>query len=482
MSPPQRRGSVRYSNRVDARFMRIQLRNGLPDLSLSWILLCILLAMLVLAGGSARADAVGQVFVRATAAIVMIAGLLLGGRPQFAPLKPVLVLLAAILVLPLLQLIPLPPSLWTALPGRSAFEAAAAVTGEAQPWRPWSIVPGATVNAAASLLVPIATLFLIAGIKPKEQLWLPGLLLGLVTIATLAGLLQFSGGGFTNVLVDAKADAVNGTFANRNHFALFLALGCLIAPVWMFPSGQRPSWRAPTGLGLILLFLLTILATGSRAGTGLGIAGLVIGVLLARRSIVRELRRYPRWVIWALVAGVLGAIAIAVLLTIAADRAVSVNRAFALDPGQDMRARGLPTVLAMVREYFPFGSGLGGFDPLFRMHEPFHLLKPTYFNHVHNDFLEILLDAGVPGVLLLIAALGWWLWASVRAWRAGSGSAGVYPKLGSALILLIILASAVDYPARTPMIMAMVAIAAAWLSNRAPETAPPALLADSPRL
>ena len=95
------------------------------------------------------------------------------------------------------------------------------------------------------------------------------------------------------------------------------------------------------------------------------------------------------------------------------------------------------------------------------MHEPFALLKPTYFNHAHNDFLEIILTAGLSGLLLLVAAIAWWLWRSVMAWRNDE----VLPKLGSAMLLLILLASVVDYPARTPIIMAMATMAAIWLGG-----------------
>ncbi len=83
----------------------------------------------------------------------------------------------------------------------------------------------------------------------------------------------------------------------------------------------------------------------------------------------------------------------------------------------------------MIRTYFPVGSGLGGFDPLFRMHEPFELLKPTYFNHAHNDWLEIALDAGGAGIALLFGSILWWGMASARAWRSADGS--VTARLGS---------------------------------------------------
>src|SRR3546814_3653142 len=103
----------------------------------------------------------------------------------------------------------------------------------------------------------------------------------------------------------------------------------------------------------------------------------------------------------------------------------------------------------MIAAYFPAGACFCGFYPIFRLHEPFQLLKPTYFNHAHNDFLEIVLDGGLPALLLMLVAIGWYGMASMRAWR-GSGRHSVLPKLGSAILFLVFVASAFDYPARTP--------------------------------
>ncbi len=380
-----------------------------------------------------------------------------------------LIFLLAAVALALAQLAPLPPDVWQALPGRAILTEAAAAGGEAQPWRPWSIVPGATANAAASLAVPFAVLVLVASLKERERLWLPGIVLGLIAASTLVGLLQFSGIGFNNLFVNDKPGQVSGTFANRNHFALFLAFGCMLAPVWAFLEGRQPNWRGPVAFGLVLMFALTILASGSRVGLAVGVLALGIGLILVRQGIRNALSRYPRWVFPALLAGIVGVIAIFVLISVAADRAVSIERALALDTGEDLRARALPTVLEMVRIYFPMGSGMGGFDPIFRIHEPFDLLALTYFNHAHNDFLEVALDAGLPGILLVLAALLWWAWASVRAWRAGSSVRYAVPKLGSAMLLLVIIASIFDYPARTPLIMAMIVVAGVWLSDRVEE-------------
>lgn len=440
------------------------------------LLLSVLLATLWLAGGASRADALGQVVVRTVAWIVLVVAILFVDRPRPgagtpALVRPVAILLAVIVALPLIQLVPLPPAIWQALPGRAMLAEAAAASGQAQPWRAMSIVPGATVNAASSLIVPVVVLLLLAAMTDEERAWLPGIVLGMIGASTAVGLLQFSGAGFNNPFINETVGQVGGTFANRNHFALFLALGCLIAPCWAVLDGRSPRWRGPVALGLVLLLVLVILATGSRAGIILGAAGLAIGLFLSRKGIRRTLRRYPRWVYPALLAGIVAVVAILVLVSVMADRAVSIDR-FLSDQGQDMRSRGLPTVLAMIGAYFPAGSGLGSFDPIFRIHEPFALLKPTYFNHAHNDFLEIILDAGIPGLAVLLAAIGWWGMASVRAWRA-AGSA-MLPCAGSAMILLVLLSSAIDYPVRTPLMMAVVTIAAVWLAGACRSSALPA--------
>jgi O-antigen ligase len=277
--------------------------------------------------------------------------------------------------------------------------------------------------------------------------------------------LQVTGAGLGNPFVNEDPGDVSGTFANRNHFALLLAIGCLLAPAWAFREGRHARWRAPVALALALVFILMILASGSRAGILVGIIALILGLLLSWRSIRRELRHAPRWALPALIAAIIGTVALFVLISVAADRAASISRALEVEVGADIRSRSLPIVLSMIQDYFPFGNGYGTFDSAFRVHEPFGLLKLTYFNHAHDDFLEVVMNGGVPGLSLLVAALAWWLLASVRAWRSGSAPQHLLPKLGSAILLLVFVASIFDYPARTPIIMSVIAIAAMWLGG-----------------
>lgn len=430
--------------------------------SIAFVTLCLLLMTLCLAGGASRGDVAGQVVVRVASFLALVVLILFGMTTTTASARPVWVLLGAAIALAAVQLVPLPTGLWSALPGRQ-FANEAVAGGAVDTWRSWSLVPGATVNALISLIAPLTILVSLRALGKDDKPWLLGLVLSLVAASMLLGLIQFSGAVIDNPLVNDTPGAVSGTFANRNHFALFLALGCLLVPVWMLRGGHRLKWRGPVGLGLMLLFMLMILATGSRAGMLVGGLAIVIAGIIAWPGLRRGLRRAPRWVLPVVFAMVIALLASFVLASVAADRAVSIQRSMAMDVEQDMRSRAFPTAWDMTRNAFPAGNGLGGFDPMFRINEPFDLLKPTYFNQAHNDFLGIVLDAGLPGLILMAAALAWWAWASVRAWRGPRDR--MLPRLGSAMILLVIIASVFDYPARTPLIMAMLVIAANWLSG-----------------
>jgi len=435
-----------------------------------YALLLVLMAVLWLAGGASRADVAGQVVTRAAATAALVFALLFGERPSFSEHRAVLLFLICAIALPVLQLIPMPPALWQALPGRDVIAHAAQLAGESQPWRPVSMVPSATVNAATSLIVPTAVLLCLSGLRATERPWLLGAVLLLITASMLVGLIQFSGSRFPQPLINYTND-VSGTFANRNHFAVYLALGCLVLPVWAFAGRRRPAWRVPVAGGLFLLLVLTILASGSRAGMVAAAIGMVVGPFMIREDLRRALHGQPRWVLPVVVATLVGVIVVFVLLSTMLGRAVSVDRLMAEDVGRDMRSRGLPTVLAMVTHYFPFGTGLGTFDPMFRLNEPFELLKLTYFNQAHDDYLGLVLDAGLPGAVAVISALIWWLWASWTVWlrsspdRSSNLGAGVATgRLGSSMLFIMFLASAVDYPVRTPLMMALATIAACWLA------------------
>ena len=108
------------------------------------------------------------------------------------------------------------------------------------------------------------------------------------------------------------------------------------------------------------------------------------------------------------------------------------------------------------------------------MDEPRSILDTTYVNHAHNDFLEVLLTAGLPALVLLAAALVLWLVATRRAFSRSAPRSNdmVYARLGAVLVVLLALASVSDYPLRVPSLACFFVIAAVWLT---PYVSKPAL-------
>src|SRR5262245_62892684 len=61
-----------------------------------------------------------------------------------------------VVLVPLVQLVPLPPRLWTALPNREPLAATFELLARELPWAPISVSPRATWLSAMSLLPPLA--------------------------------------------------------------------------------------------------------------------------------------------------------------------------------------------------------------------------------------------------------------------------------------------------------------------------------------
>jgi O-antigen ligase len=439
---------------------------------LGFWLLSAFLVLLWLAGGASRADVLGQAVTRFFAWSFLIAFVLLSPQFEWRRVKPVALIVALSVAIVALQLVPLPPALWSALPGREILVKAAEVSGQPQPWRPVSISPSASANALGSLVVPVTVLVLAANLTHALHWRMCGLILALIFLSCIPALLQVSGARFENSLINQVAGSVSGNFANRNHFALFLALGCLIAPVWGLRGGTNRR-RAIVALALVPFFLLTLLATGSRAGLALGAIALVLAIVIERAALIRRMRALDRLVRLSLLAAVALILAAPIAVSIMFGRAIAVDRALSLGANDDLRSRAIPYVLDAAGRYFPFGSGFGTFDQTYRIAEPDALLRLVYFNHAHNDWLEIVLTGGIAGAMLLGGGLVWFATATCGAWReGGSREFTTLARVGAAGLFLVMIASLVDYPARTPMVMGIVTIAAIWLhlgSQRVPK-------------
>ncbi len=126
----------------------------------------------------------------------------------------------------------------------------------------------------------------------------------------------------------------------------------------------------------------------------------------------------------------------------------------------------LGTATEALRDYLPWGSGLGTFRSIYQLYEDPAEVTSTYVSHAHNDYVELALEAGLPGVLFLLLFLGWWGRASWRAWSGADANA--YARAATIASAAILVHSLVDFPLRTATIAAVFAMCLALLVERPP--------------
>lgn len=427
----------------------------------------IFLALVAMTGGSSRFDAGSQPVVRVAAILLMMVLGLRAPARQARAIRPAFGFMAAIALAIAIQLVPLPPALWSALPGHSRYIAAAIAAGEAQPWRPINLAPDRGWNALFALLPPAAALMAASRLRMRDQSKVLLILLAIVIASAVIGLAQVSAGMDDTLRFYAAppTGSAVGLFANRNHQALLLACGFPMLALWAdHARSERLDGRIHALLaGVSLLFLLLMIpTTGSRAGLALATIALPIAAVLGWRAAGDAVRSLPAVHRRMIVGGgvLLFAAALAAALTFA--RAEAVHRLFSADPVEDARVKLLRPLLAMIREFFPLGTGFGSFDPVYRGFEPFLNLSVTFMNQAHDDYLQLILEGGLPALVLLCLFVGWWIWASWTLWRRRGEGTGM-GRLGSTILLLIMLASVTDYPIRTPLMMVIAAQSAGWM-------------------
>ena len=136
---------------------------------------------------------------------------------------------------------------------------------------------------------------------------------------------------------------------------------------------------------------------------------------------------------------------------------------------QDARATSLPDILYTLQQYWPWGSGFGTFAPVFMANEDLDLVQAAYLNHAHNDFLELLVEGGLPGVIVVATILIAIVWRFIMLVRTGPDIERAPGLAAFAMLVLLAAHSLVDYPARSDAIAAIAGVALGLLFVRLPK-------------
>ena len=422
-----------------------------------YLVLCLLL------GGSAQGVWANMLLQLLGIAILAWAALAASDEPLTRRQRWLGACIVAALGVAALQLVPLPPALWEDLGGRAAIAEGYRALGIPAPWLPISLAPYQSAATLLTLIPPLALLAAMWRLGARRR-WLAVALLAGTLLGILVGALQVSSADPETspwyFYSRTNYGVATGFFANANHMAtlLVVTLPFLSALYASVRGGNRQRATAVLVLvaGVGLVVFVGILLNRSLAAYGLTPPVLAASalILLGQRS------RWRRWTL--LLAGLLLIAAVAALAT-SSIRGSQLERdaPTSLQTRQEM----LATTAKAVGDFMPWGSGLGSFRSVYQLYEDPGRVTNTYVIHAHNDYVELALETGLPGVLLTVLFLAWWTRASWRAWSADGGP---YARAASIASAAVLVHSVVDFPLRTAAIASVFAMCLALLGERRP--------------
>jgi O-antigen ligase len=405
-----------------------------------------------------------------------------GERRANSSLKWGLAFCAALVAIPLLQLVPLPPAVWTALPNRQAVAEALELVGGDLPWMPISVSPEGTWLSAVSLIPAVAVFLNTQLLSYAERRLMSLVVLAIGVVGAFLGLLQVAQGPSSSLRFFAFTNLTEavGFFANRNHFSALLYSLILLATCWATDAvfRVRASWNrrahdataaaaVVVGVAVIIVLLSAQAMARSRAGLALTIIALIGAFALAST--------YWRMMSRGTAKLLVGAAAL-IFLVISEFTLYRIMERFATDPLADSRITFARNTLAAALEYMPFGSGMGSFVPVYGMYErPGDTMMNAFANHAHNDILEVGLEAGIFGISLMGVFALWMAKRSAEIWRSphlGPRNIDLWlARAATIIVLLLSIHSFVDYPLRTAAVQVIMAFVCGLLAPAEPETA-----------
>lgn len=424
------------------------------------------LTLCLLLGGASAAGFLANGALQLLGILCILLVVLTGSLPSLErDARHLLLLLAAAGALLVLELLPLPPFLWSILPGRDWVVEGYAAMGLDRPWLPLSLSPDGTLMTLASLIVPLAMILLIYASSGYGRFYCVFVMFAIAVLSIFLGLLQRMQGpdSLYYIYEITNRGGVVGFFANRNHLATFLLMtlpfvGALaVDPKRAARTADHDDARVGrlmiTGC-LALLFAVGVLIVSSAAGWFLLLPAIFGAAAVFVRS---EKGKVPP----ALVQTGMFVAVVCIVAAVVAPLQVSDlgEKLSGIDPQH--RNMSIRTTAAAALDYLPFGSGAQSFNLIYPHYEDAANASLEYMNHAHDDYVEVFLEHGLLGLALIGAALFFWVRQTGKQWRPGKGDP--LSRAGFVAIGMVVAHSLVDYPSRTAAIAALLAMSAALM-------------------
>lgn len=462
-------GSSEYRRKAQSKptnFAPAPGRSPLPGTAICMVIV----GLAILLGGGGTVNPQTEIILQSLTALLMVP-LVASARFQrgLGPVRaPAWLLGGLVLVVPVLQLIPLPPTIWHALPGRLIEVQSLALIQADQSWMPLSMAPARTFASLLASIFPVLLLLQVSRLSLRGRSWLcvvivvggiASLILGVLQLSHTAGLdwslySQFSEGFLV------------GFQANRNAEADVLLIGILAMGVLItsrLSDGRRHHLTLATLLLGLLVLNLGVFMTGSRTGIGLAVLAMLFLTAMLWPTLGKRVSVLP------VLAGCSGLVLMGgMLLQLQSVQKVVARFALAKEARWDLWA----DTWYSIGQVWPLGSGIGTIVPMLEAAERLDVVDPTRPVRAHNDWLEWTLEAGMPGLVVLALVILIILVLVVRAFIAGRQS-GINPSrraqtlFACGLLTIEVLHAIVDYPLRSMSLAMLVAVGVAFLMEPA---------------
>lgn len=264
-----------------------------------------------------------------------------------------------------------------------------------------------------------------------------------------------------------------GTFVNRNHFANYLTLclacgtGLLLAELY---SQKSHNWRE-RGRRIIKTML------GNKAKVRISLAIMVIALVLSHSRMGNTAFFFSLagcGFLWLLLTKRMTRNAIFLLCSLIVIDLLIVGAWFGMDKvkerlegtgfSHETRDEVIRDTLPIIGDYWLTGTGAGSFYGIFPSYRQSDIRG--YYDHTHNDYLQLLVEHGVIGAGILIFIVISSLWQAIQAARTRRSN--TYKGLAFAPIMAtaaLLMHSLTDFNLQIPANAAtyIVLLAMAWL-------------------
>ena len=248
---------------------------------------------------------------------------------------------------------------------------------------------------------------------PARILWLAGVCVGVGIAQTIFGAINYYSGEavFGWAPTHYAFSRVTGSYINRNFYANLVVMAMGFPIVWMLVSHRgselarypHPHRRKVEVVIVLIIFAILfsgLLLSGSRAASATFVGAsifVMILVLINKRLAFQRMGLFLACLLGLAIAGVglLGQ-RITQTLTDASDRIEQWKVTIDLALGSIIT-----------------GYGAGSYESVFRSRSTGDLSPMTY-NHAHNDYLELIIEQGVLGLLVVSTAVFYVLWISLH--------------------------------------------------------------------